>query len=114
MVVLFQHLLNLVLCLLDKAQEDLMEHLEVFRLDTLLIHLKHLWIQTGHEEVGKITSSIASVGHLPVNDHDTGSAIIFIPEHQVVEVEISMLETVDALSMVSTYPPLRHHPELLM
>ena len=110
MVVLFQQLLYLILGVFDQTEEDLMEHLEILRLDGLFVNLKHLRIQTGHEEVGEVTASIAGVGHLPVNYHDTGSAIIFFSEHQVVEVEISMLEAVYSITMVTTHSSLCHHP----
>merc|ERR1719360_256887 len=79
----------------DQTVEGLVEHLKVLLLDRLLVRLVQLGVDAGHEEVGDVAPSSPGVGHLPVDDLDAGSPVLLGLEHQVVEVEVALLQSVD-------------------
>merc|ERR1719225_347611 len=104
-VVLLQHPLHLLLLvhpllLPDQTVEGLVEHIKVFLLDGFLVGLVKLRVDAGHEEVGDVAACSPGVGHLPVYNLDACPSVRLDFEHQVVEVEVSLLQAVDGAPAV--------------
>jgi len=76
-----------------KLVEGRSVHGEVLVLDVLLIILTILMAQRRKEKVGEVSRGLPGVRQLPVHYHHLILSVLSFLEHEVVEVEVSVLDT---------------------